>query len=190
MPPPGGGRRAGQPGVSRTLCAIPGWPAGGAPVSDIGPGLPRRGACHEVAQAIAPETRVVYVDNDPLVLAHARALLTSGPEGACDYLHADLHDPQNILDQAARTLDFTRPTAVLLLAILHFIGDEHDPAAIVATLAQALAPGSYIAISHLTADFAPGPVSAGVTAYNTTVPVAITTHAATPRSPPCSAACS
>ncbi len=84
---------------------------------DIGTGLPAQDATHTVAQAIAPQCRIVYVDNDPLVLAHARALLTSAPEGACDYLDADLRDPAVILREAARTLDFAQPAAVLLLAI-------------------------------------------------------------------------
>jgi hypothetical protein len=141
---------------------------------DIGTGLPAPDSTHQVAQAIAPESRIVYVDNDPLVLAHARALLTSLPEGACDYLDADLRDPEVILRDAARTLDFTRPAAVLLVAVLHFIPDASDPPAIVAALAGALAPGSFVAISHLTSDFAPRQVAAGVAAYNALVPAGIT----------------
>ena len=127
---------------------------------DIGSGLPTASNVHEVAQAINPAARVVYVDNDPLVLAHARALLTSMPEGACDYLDADLRDPELILRDAARTLDFTQPAAIMLVAVLHFIPDASDPQGIVATLAGALAPGSFVAVSHLTADFAPGQVAA------------------------------
>jgi len=88
---------------------------------DIGCGLPAPDSTHEVAQAIVPQARVVYVDNDPLVGSHARALLTSGPDGACNYLDADLRDPDAIVREAARTLDFGRPAAVLLLAVLHFI---------------------------------------------------------------------
>ncbi len=141
---------------------------------DIGTGLPAPDSTHDVAQAIAPQARIVYVDNDPLVLAHARALLTSTPQGACDYLDADLRDPATILAEAARTLDFTRPAAVLLIAILHFLPDADDPRGIVAALAGGLAPGSFVAISHLTSDFAPGPVTAGVAAYNSLVPVGIT----------------
>jgi hypothetical protein len=141
---------------------------------DVGPGLPAPGSTHTVAQAIAPQSRVVYVDNDPLVLAHARALLTSRSEGACDYVDADLRDWQTILTQAARTLDFTQPAAVILVAVLHFIPDADDPRGIVATLSAALAPGSFVAISHLTADFAPDAVGAGVAAYNTLVPAGIT----------------
>jgi hypothetical protein len=141
---------------------------------DIGTGLPAPGSTHEVAQAIAPQSRVVYVDNDPLVLSHARALLASAPRGACDYVDADLRDPQTILRQAARTLDVTRPVAVLLLAVAHFLTDADNPAGIVAALAGGLGAGSFIAISHLTADFAPDAVASGVAAYNALVPAGIT----------------
>jgi S-adenosyl methyltransferase len=141
---------------------------------DIGPGLPAPDNTHEVAQAIAPDSRVVYVDNDPMVLAHARALLTSTREGVCEYLDGDVRDPEAILKAAAQTLDFTRPTAVILAAVLHFLADADDPAGVVATLAAALAPGSFVAISHLTADLAPEAVSSGVAAYNALVPAGIT----------------
>jgi O-methyltransferase involved in polyketide biosynthesis len=119
------------------------------------------------------------VDNDPLVLAHARALLTSLPQGECDYVDADLRYPETILKEAARTLDFTRPTAVILVAVLHFIPEADNPQGIVAALADALAPGSFVAISHLTSDFAPEAVTAGVAAYNALVPAGISarTHA-------------
>ena len=140
---------------------------------DIGTGLPAPENTHEVAQAIAPDCRIVYVDNDPLVLVHARALLTSSPQGSCDYVEADLRDAPTILAGAAATLDLARPTAVLLLAVLHFITDTDAPAAIVAALARQLAPGSFVVISHLTGDFAPGPVLAGVKAYNTLVPATL-----------------
>jgi SAM-dependent methyltransferase len=142
---------------------------------DVGPPAP--GSTHEIAQAIDPKCRVVYVDNDPLVLAHARVLLASDPQGACGYLEADLRGPARILREAARTLDFSQPAAVLLIAVLHFIPD--DPAGLVKVLAGALAPGSFIAISHLTADFAPEQVTSGVAAYNSLVPAGITcrTHA-------------
>src|SRR5579863_9773615 len=129
---------------------------------DIGTGLPAPASTHEVAQQVAPDCAVVYADNDPLVLVYARALLTCRPPGRCGYLDADLRDTGALMAQASRILDFTRPAAVLLLAILHFIPDGDDPAGIVATLARALAPGSYLAISHLTGDLAPGPVAAGV----------------------------
>jgi hypothetical protein len=121
---------------------------------DIGAGLPSAGNVHEVAQAAAPTARVVYADNDPLVLAHARALLTSNPEGRTAYLHADLRDPLAILnDPATRSLlDFTQPIALILVAVLHFIPDEDKPGDIVATLLDALPPGSYLLASHSTGE--------------------------------------
>jgi SAM-dependent methyltransferase len=137
---------------------------------DIGAGLPAPAGTHQVAQAIAPECRVVYADNDPLVLVHARALLTSGPRGSCGYVEADLRDTAAVLAGAAQTLDLGRPVAVLLLAVLHLVADADDPAAVVAALARRLAPGSFVVISHLTADFAPGPVTAAVEAYHALVP--------------------
>ena len=140
---------------------------------DIGTGLPAPDSTHEVAQDIAPDSRIVYVDNDPLVLVHARALLTSTPQGSCDYVEADLRNTSAVLAGAAQTLDFTRPVAVLLLAVLHFLADTDDPAGVVAALARRLAPGSFVVISHLTTDFAPGPVTAGVQAYNALVPNAL-----------------
>jgi hypothetical protein len=140
---------------------------------DVGCGLPAPASTHEVAQAAVPQARVVYIDSDPLVLSHARALLASSPEGAC-VIDADLREPDVIVREAARTLDFADPVAVLLLAVLHFIPDSEDPAGIVAALATGLAPGSFIAVSHLTADFAPDQVSSGVAAYNTLVPAGIT----------------
>ena len=146
---------------------------------DIGTGLPAIGATHQVAQRAALQARVVYVDNDPLVLVHARALLTSTPQGACAYVEADLRHPADILTQAAATLDFTQPIAVLLLAVLHFLADTDNPAGVVAKLTGGLAPGSYLVISHLTADLAPGQVGTAVAAYNTLAPVPVTprTHA-------------
>ena len=137
---------------------------------DIGTGLPAPDSTHEVAQAIAPDCRIVYVDNDPLVLVHARALLTGTPQGSCDHIESDLRDTPAVLAGAAWSLDFTRPIAILLLAVLHFIADSDDPAGIVTALARPLAPGSYLVISHLTSDFAPGPVTAGVKAYGALVP--------------------
>jgi hypothetical protein len=120
---------------------------------DIGTGIPTAGNTHQVAQAVAPESRVVYVDYDPVVLAHARALLDSSKAGATEYIHADLRDTGTILDQAARLLDFTRPVAVTLLAILHVIPDSDDPHAIVAKLMDAVPAGSYLAVSHVAAEF-------------------------------------
>jgi len=119
---------------------------------DIGTGIPTANHTHQVAQSVAPECRVVYVDNDPIVLSHARALLASHPAGATDYIDSDLRDPQKILDGAVRLLDFSRPVAVMLMAILQHIGDEHDPYAIVATLMDAVPPGSYLALSHPASD--------------------------------------
>jgi hypothetical protein len=141
---------------------------------DVGAGLPAPDGTHEVAQAIAPHSRVVYVDHDPLVLAHGRALLTGDTRhGAVACVEADARDPATVLAGAATTLDLSRPVAVLLLAILHFITDDEDPAGTVAALADGLAPGSYLAISHLTADFAPGQVGAAVDAYNTHMPAPV-----------------
>jgi O-methyltransferase involved in polyketide biosynthesis len=119
---------------------------------DIGTGLPTASNTHEVAQSVAPESRIVYVDNDPLVLSHARALLTSSPEGVTAYLDADLRDADYILEQAAGTLDFTQPVAIMLLAILHYIPDLGEAQRIVARLVSAVPPGSYLAISHAASD--------------------------------------
>ncbi len=119
---------------------------------DIGVGLPTVTNTHQVAQASAPQCRVVYVDNDPLVLAHARALLTSGPHGVTDVIHADLGDPETILRNAARTLELTQPVAVMLLGILHFITDTERAHAIVNRLLAALPTGSYLLLSHPTAE--------------------------------------
>jgi hypothetical protein len=142
---------------------------------DIGAGLPAPGATHEVAQAINPRSRIVYVDRDPLVLARARARLTGGAaQGAVACAEADMRNPAAVLAQAASTLDFSRPVAVLLLAVLHFLPGSNGPAGIVATLASGLAPGSFIAISHATADFAPRQVTAAVEAYNTLMPTPVT----------------
>jgi SAM-dependent methyltransferase len=121
---------------------------------DIGTGLPTQGNVHEVAQAVAPDARVVYVDFDPIVLSHARALL------AGDHVvivHGDLRDPGGILEnpELREVLDFEQPIALLLVAILHFVHDRDDPAAILKRLREALAPGSYLAISHATGDFDP-----------------------------------
>ena len=115
---------------------------------DIGTGIPAAGNTHEVAQRVAPDARVVYVDNDPIVLLHAQALLRSTPEGATTYLQADLRDPGAILDRAASLLDFGQPVAVMLLGVLHLIQDDEDPWGIVARLMEAMPPGSYLTISH------------------------------------------
>jgi len=115
---------------------------------DIGTGIPAADNTHEVAQDVAPECRVVYVDNDPIVLAHARALLTTGSEGATAYLDEDLRNVPEIVAAAAGTLDLTQPVAVMLIGILHCIPDEDDPAGIVKQLMDAVPAGSYLAISH------------------------------------------
>ncbi|MER5337788.1 SAM-dependent methyltransferase [Micromonospora sp. NPDC002717] len=124
---------------------------------DIGTGIPTADNTHEVAQAAAPESRVVYVDNDPIVLAHARALLNSSAEGATAYIDADLRDPEKILrhPDLLRTIDLSRPVALMLVAILHFVPDGDDPYAVVARLLEALPPGSYLAASHATYDHLP-----------------------------------
>ncbi len=135
---------------------------------DIGTGLPSANNVHEVAQQIAPECRVVYVDNDPLVLAHARALLTSTPEGRTAYIHADLREPGKILANPVvrETLDFGQPIALMLMAILHFIPDADDPRRIVRTLMDALPSGSYLAVSHLTVEHSdPATAAAAVQTY-------------------------
>jgi len=119
---------------------------------DIGTGIPTANNTHEVAQRAAPECRIVYVDNDPIVLSHAKALLKSTPEGACAYLDADLRDPDTILAGAANTLDFARPVAVMLIAVMHFIGDDAEASAIMNRLMAACVPGSYVALSHAASD--------------------------------------
>ena len=118
---------------------------------DIGTGIPAANNTHEVAQSIAPESKVVYVDNDPIVLTHARALLASHPAGSTDYVDADLRDPRKILESAT-LLDFSQPVAVMMMAILQHIGDHEDPEQVVATLKDALPAGSYLTISHPASD--------------------------------------
>jgi hypothetical protein len=119
---------------------------------DIGTGLPSASNTHEVAQQVAPQSRVVYVDNDPIVLAHARALLASDPLGATAYLDADLRDTAAILAQAAGTLDFAQPVALMLIGVLHCVPDADDPLGIVRRLVDALPAGSYVVIAHPASD--------------------------------------
>jgi SAM-dependent methyltransferase len=135
---------------------------------DIGTGIPTSPNVHEIAQAVAPSSRIVYADNDPIVLAHARALLTSAPEGVTAYLDADLREPDRILgDPELRgTLDLTRPVALMLVAVLHFVLDDRDPYGIVNQLVDALAPGSYLVLSHVTYDFLPPATIAELNATN------------------------
>ena len=122
---------------------------------DSGTGLPTADHTHEVAQAIAPESRIVYVDNDPLVMVHARALLTSTPEGATTYLEADLLDPERILDHpdVRATLDFDAPVGLMLVAVLHFLADDTEARGVVTRLLDALPSGSYLVASNATMDF-------------------------------------
>lgn len=117
---------------------------------DIGTGLPTADNTHEVAQRVAPGSRVVYVDNDPIVLTHARALLTSGPAGATDYIEADVRDPDTILRAAGRTLDFDRPVAIMLLGVLNFVLDTDEAQRSVARLLAAVPSGSYLVLTHPT----------------------------------------
>ena len=134
---------------------------------DIGTGLPTANNVHQVAQAVAPSARVVYADNDPLVLTHARALLTSTPEGRTAYIQADLRDPAAILSSPTvrEMLDFTQPIALITVAVLHFVLDEFKPAATIATLLGALPSGSYLAASHVTGEHLPAEAAATMRTY-------------------------
>ena len=133
---------------------------------DIGTGIPASNNTHEVAQSVAPGCRVVYVDYDPVVLLHAQALLTSSTQGALDYIDADLRDPQKLLAQAARTLDFSRPVAVMLIAILHLIGDQDDPGGIIKQLMAAVPAGSYLALSQVASDIEAEQMAEAAKRYN------------------------
>jgi O-methyltransferase involved in polyketide biosynthesis len=140
---------------------------------DIGTGLPTANNTHEVAQQAAPQSRVVYVDNDPIVLTHARALLTSDPRGATAYIEADARDTSAILASAAQTLDFSQPVAVMLLGILLFIPDGDDPWSVTARLMDAVPPGSYLAISHGASDIQAPDVATASRRYNERSAVAL-----------------
>ncbi|KXK58267.1 methyltransferase [Micromonospora rosaria] len=133
---------------------------------DVGTGIPTRPNLHEVAQGLAPETRVVYVDNDPIVLAHARALMISNPAGRSTYIHADLRQSEKILSDPAltETLDLSQPVALTLIAILMLLDDADDPIGRIRALMDALPSGSYLAITHPTQDFDPVAVGAAVAA--------------------------
>jgi S-adenosyl methyltransferase len=139
--------RAGRYFLARSVRFLAGE-AGVRQFIDVGTGLPAVDNTHEVAQRVAPECRVVYVDNDPLVLAHARALLTSAPRGSCDYVDADMRDPAAILAAAARTLDLTRPVAVLFIGVLGHIVDYDESRAIVAAMLGGVPAGSYLALKE------------------------------------------
>jgi hypothetical protein len=144
---------AGEAGISQFL--------------DIGTGIPTSPNVHEVAQAAEPQARIVYVDNDPIVLTQARALLTTGPQGRTAYIDADLRDIDAILGSPdlQRTLDLSQPVGLLLIAVMHFIPDEDDPWALAARLLAALPSGSYLALSHLTGDFDPAAWAGVVAVY-------------------------
>ncbi|MGW5442107.1 SAM-dependent methyltransferase [Streptomyces asiaticus] len=135
---------------------------------DIGTGIPTRPNLHEVAQGIAPESRVVYVDNDPIVLAHAQALLKSRPEGRTAYVHGDVTEPEAILASPDLTevLDLSQPVALSLVSLLHFVPDEWGPYDLVQRLVDALAPGSFLVLSHITPDFDPEATQKTVQVYH------------------------
>ena len=134
---------------------------------DIGSGLPTTANVHEIAQGVDPSSRVVYVDNDPMVLAHARALLASSPEGRTAYIQADLTSPADILSSPVvrSVIDFDQPVALMLVAVLHFLGEEDKPETVLKTLLDALPPGSYLAASHITAEHEPEGIAAGQRLY-------------------------
>ncbi|MGP4047982.1 SAM-dependent methyltransferase [Streptomyces sp. 2A115] len=146
---------------------------------DIGTGIPTADNTHEVAQRVDPGARVVYVDNDPIVLAHARALLVSTPDGATDYLDADLRDVDRIVTAARETLDLSQPVGLMLVAILQYIPDADDPYAITRGLLDALAPGSHLVLSHPASDIGADEVAESMRVYNER---AAEHAAATPRS--------
>jgi hypothetical protein len=133
---------------------------------DIGTGIPASNNTHEVAQSVAPDCRVVYVDYDPIVLVHARALLNSSPQGVTDYIDADLRDPEKILEQAGRTLDFSHPVAIMLIAIMHLIVDQDDPYGIVSRLLAAVPSGSYLALSQVASDIEAEQMAEAAKRYN------------------------
>ncbi|RVU22248.1 SAM-dependent methyltransferase [Streptomyces antnestii] len=122
---------------------------------DIGTGIPTAPNLHQIVQKVRPTSRVVYTDNDPIVLRHAEALLVSHPEGMTDYVQADVRAPGEILDHARKLLDFDRPIALSLIALMHFIPGEQEPYDIVATLLEALPSGSYLVLSHASSDIYP-----------------------------------
>ena len=141
--------------------------AGVSQFLDIGSGLPTTANVHEMAQAANPCSRVVYVDNDPMVLVHGRALLTSSAEGRTAYIQADLRSPLDILYSPVvrSVLDFSQPVALMLVAVLHFLGEEDEPETVLKSLLDALPPGSYLAASHVTLEHDPEGVGGGQRAY-------------------------
>jgi hypothetical protein len=160
-----GGVRANRAFLRRAVQYLAGE-AGIRQFLDIGTGLPTAENTHEVAQGIAPEARIVYVDNDPIVLAHARALLTSTPEGATAYVDADARDTGKILAAAAGILDFSQPIAVMSLLVLQYVPDEDRPQEIVSRLMDAVPPGSYLTISDTTTDIDTERVTDGTARLN------------------------
>lgn len=148
---------------------------------DIGTGIPTRGNTHEMAQAIAPEARVVYADNDPVVLSHARAILTGDRPGRTAYIDADLREPRRILDDPvlSEMFDLTEPIGLMLVAVPHLLPDSSDPYGIVRTLVDTLTPGSHLVLSHMTGDLSePGRVAGGLVEHNakSPFPVTLRTH--------------
>jgi hypothetical protein len=141
---------------------------------DIGTGLPTADNTHEVAQRAAPGARIVYADYDPVVLTHARSLLTSTPEGKTDYIQADVRDPDVILSAARRTLDFSEPVAVILIFVMHFVPDAEHPHDVVRRLMEPLPHGSYLVMAHAASDIAADFMAAGADAYNDRVTAQIT----------------
>jgi trans-aconitate methyltransferase len=141
---------------------------------DIGTGLPTADNTHDVAQRAAPESRIVYVDHDPVVISHAQALLTSSAAGKAAYIQADLRDWPTISAGAQQTLDFSRPVAVLLIAVLHFILDAEDPHRVISRMMADLAPGSYLAIAHAASDIEASTAAAMAQSYNATSSLTIT----------------
>jgi len=141
---------------------------------DIGTGLPTADNTHEVAQRAVPEARVVYVDNDPIVLAHSRALLRAGRRGRCAYIDADARDVGKILAEAAGTLDFTQPVAVIMLGLLHYIPDGDEPYSLPGRYLDAFVPGSYLVASHASSDIKQEGQSEAATSYNTQATIPIT----------------
>lgn len=150
--PRAAGRRTGGPGVPGTVVRFLAAETGIRQFLDLGTGIPAANNTQEVAQRVSADCRIVYVDNDAMVLSHARALLTSTPEGACAYLDADLRNTGSVLKQTADTLDFGQPVAVMLAGVMHLVRDDDDPYRIAAQLMSAVPPGSYLVVSHPASD--------------------------------------
>ncbi|MFE3143049.1 SAM-dependent methyltransferase [Streptomyces scopuliridis] len=157
--------RANRAFLGRTVRYLAGE-AGIRQFLDIGTGIPAADNTHEVAQSVAPDSRVVYVDNDRIVLAHARALLDGTPEGRTDYIEADAREVETILAEAAHTLDFTRPVGLMLVAILQYVPDADDPYDIAARLLDALPSGSHLVLSHPASDIGADEVAESMRVYN------------------------